>query len=194
MVQGFQVDPDALRLTAKGINTIIEELNNVGATGMGLSGAGEAGTGFFLISLTNMQAGHPDVAAALSEFCHRWSWEINQLIDGANKIATDLNLDAGDYRDAEHYLAGVAKTLTRDAIGDPYATDRAEDQTWAQVTHYGPDLTPADAIDHTGQVWSRVEHEAVQAWSKPWERYLPDPPHDDGSNTGAAHSPPGAGR
>lgn len=69
VADSYQVDPDALNNTAKGIKDAIAELQK-----LGISESGEVGRGFSNVSLTGMQVGNPGLQGALDGFCERWSW------------------------------------------------------------------------------------------------------------------------
>src|ERR1700759_2718374 len=107
MAGGFSVDRAALNETARGINESIAALN-----GLGLDETAEVGRGFSGLSLSGLQAGDGDLAAAFGGFCDRWSWGVRSLVQDGNQFAGRLGLTAGIYADTEQYLTGVAKNRT----------------------------------------------------------------------------------
>ncbi|MFJ8041045.1 hypothetical protein ACIRBX_11130 [Kitasatospora sp. NPDC096147] len=113
----YQVDPQALKLAADGIDHAIEELRS-----LGIEEAALVGRGFGDISLTGLEIGHPALQSVFEEFCDRWSWGVRALIQDGNEIARRLNLSAGLYAEQEEYVSGVAKELTNAALGNPNLT------------------------------------------------------------------------
>lgn len=125
----YEVDPQALKLAADGIDHAIEELRTLGIEQSAL-----VGRGFGDISLTGLEIGHPELQSVFEEFCDRWSWGVRALIHDGNEIARRLHLSAGIYHEQEEYVSGAAKELTNAALGNPNLTgeDLAK-KSWGEV-------------------------------------------------------------
>ncbi|WP_457033769.1 hypothetical protein [Kitasatospora sp. P5_F3] len=129
----YEVDPQALRLAADGIDHAIEE-------------AALVGRGFGDLSLTGLEIGHPELQSVFEEFCDRWSWGVRALIQDGNEIARRLHLSAGIYHEQEEYVSGAAKELTNAALGNPNLTgDELEKMSWGQVLSDNPFTQVRDA-------------------------------------------------
>ena len=158
MADGFSVDRGALSQAAHGINDTIGALK-----GFGLDETAEVGRGFSGLSLSGLQAGHPDLATALGGFCDRWSWGVRTLIQDGSQFAARLDLSAGIYYDTEQYLTGVAKNVAVAVAGNPHLSDeQAAQASWSQ-----------DAVGLTGAPtpgggasWAEVGQQARQQWTQ----------------------------
>ena len=158
MADGFTVDRAALSETARGINETITALK-----GLGLDETAEVGRGFSGVSLSGLQAGHPDLAAAFGGFCDRWSWGVRSLVQDGSQFAARLGLSAGIYADTEQYLTGVAKNVTVALAGDPHLTDgQAASASWSEDAA-GVTGTQTPEGDLT---WSQVAGQAGQQWKQ----------------------------
>jgi hypothetical protein len=112
---GYQVDPEALKLAAEGINGAISELKS-----LGIEESGEVGRGFSNVELTGMQLGNAGLRGDFDAFCERWSWGVRTLVQDGNEIAKRLGLSAGIYYDQEQYTEGTLKDVVNAATGNPY--------------------------------------------------------------------------
>jgi hypothetical protein len=147
MADGYQVDPSALGAVARGINDVIAELDTVGGVA-----TGGMGRGFTGVTPDPGQLGHGGAHSALAEFCLRWGVAVRGLVEQGNDIAGRLDLSAGAYHDHERYLAGVLKSVSFAAVGDPHATRPAEDRDWSELgdeagTLLHPDISPRTMPD-----------------------------------------------
>lgn len=125
----YQVDPQALKLAADGINHSIDELKSIG-----IVETAEVGRGFENLKLTGMEIGHPDLQGILDEFCERWGWGVRAMIQDGNQFAERLNLSAGLYHDQEQYVSGVAKDVYSAAMGNPNLTqEEVEGRSWGDT-------------------------------------------------------------
>jgi hypothetical protein len=166
MADGFTVDRAALSETARGINETITALK-----GLGLDETAEVGRGFSGVSLSGLQAGHPDLAAAFGGFCDRWSWGVRSLVQDGNQFAARLGLSAGIYASTEQYLTGVAKNVTVAVAGDPHLSEgQAAQASWSQDAALasgeqtpGGRTTWAQAGDQASQQWSAVGRDELKA-------------------------------
>ncbi|MFI5528152.1 hypothetical protein ACIA8O_06280 [Kitasatospora sp. NPDC051853] len=140
-MSSYQVDPQALKLAADGIDHAIEELRS-----LGIEEAALVGRGFGDISLTGLEIGHPQLQSVFEEFCDRWSWGVRALIQDGNEIARRLNLSAGLYAEQEEYVTGVAKELTNAALGNPNLTgEDLEKMSYREVLADNPFTQVRDA-------------------------------------------------
>jgi len=131
---GYQVDPDALKETAAGIEGAIDALK-----GLGLGQSGEIGRGFSGLELTGIQASSGDLKSAFDAFCERWSWGVRTLVQDGDEIATRLGLSAGLYYDQEQYVQGALKDTVNAAFGNPdQAQSVTESKSWGQVWSDNP--------------------------------------------------------
>lgn len=156
MSAGYQVNPDALKETGKGINDAINELKSIG-----IAESGEIGRGFSNISLSGMQVGHEGLQQAFDDFCERWSWGVRTLVQDGNEIAQRLHLAAGEYHDLEQYGAGVFKDLAGDLVADPHKTDEQfEKGSWGDIGH---DANPLNA-DYSAASFKKLGTDASKTW------------------------------
>jgi hypothetical protein len=158
MADGFSVDRAALSETAQGINNTIGTLK-----GLGLDQTAEVGRGFSGLSLSGLQAGDADLAAAFGGFCDRWSWGVRSLVQDGNQFAARLGLSAGVYAGTEQYLTGVAKNVTVALTGDPHLTDgQAAQASWSQdAAAISGAQTPG-----SGTTWAQAGQQADQQWTQ----------------------------
>ncbi|WP_431675989.1 type VII secretion target [Kitasatospora sp. KL5] len=167
----FRVDPEALRLTAKGINDAIAELEGVG----GASGAG-VGRGFDGLELTHAQIGAPNCKAAFDEFCERWQWMVRGLVQTGNEIADKLDLSAGIYHEQEQYLSGTMKDVVTAAMGNPNLTqEQVEGRSWRQTLADNPASQIAGA-DYSAQSFEQAAQHSYGTWKGVEADYLESNP------------------
>ncbi|MGK4584396.1 hypothetical protein [Kitasatospora sp. HPMI-4] len=157
MAGGYQVDPEALKLTAAGINDAIAELKSIG-----MAEGAEVGRGFTELELTGMQLGNQDVKKAFDEFCERWSWGVRALVQAGNEIADKLHLSAGIYHDQEQYVSGVAKDVANAALGDPNLTrEQVEGRSWGKTLSDNPYTQVRDADYSAKSFQDQAVHSAA---------------------------------
>jgi hypothetical protein len=157
MAGGFSVDRAALNDTAQGINDSIAALKD-----LGLDETAEVGRGFSGVSLSGLQAGDADLAAAFGGFCDRWSWGVRSLVQDGDQFAQRLGLTAGIYAGTEQYLTGVAKNVTVAVAGDPHLSDgQAAQASWSQDATA---VTGAPAPG-SGTTWAQAGQQARQQWA-----------------------------
>jgi hypothetical protein len=157
MAGGFSVDRAALNETAQGINDSIATLK-----GLGLDETAEVGRGFSGVSLSGLQAGDGDLAAAFGGFCDRWSWGVRSLVQDGDQFAERLGLTAGIYADTEQYLTAVAKNVTVAVTGDPHLSDgQAAQESWSQDAA-GVTGAPTPG---GGTTWAQTGQQARQQWA-----------------------------
>ncbi|MFD0263538.1 hypothetical protein ACFVH7_35295 [Kitasatospora indigofera] len=155
----YQVDPQALKLTAKGINDAIGELKAVGFA----EGAG-AGRGFTGLELSGMEISTPDCKDALDEFCERWQWMVRALVQQGNEIAQKLDLSAGIYQDQENYVSGALKDVVSAAMGNPNLTqEQVEGRSWGQ-TFADNQYTQARDADYSAKSFQEAAVHSEATW------------------------------
>ncbi len=163
MAGSYQVDPEALRLAAAGINDAVGELKSIG-----MVEEAEAGRGFTDLELSGLQIGHPELKKVFDEFCERWSWGVRGLVQTGTDIAEKLHLSAGLYHDQEQYVSGTLKDVTNAAIGNPNLTrEQVEGQSWDRTLADNPYTQIRDAdysaksfqagAVHTASTWKGEE-------------------------------------
>lgn len=159
MAGSYQVDPQALKQTASGINDTISELKSIGI----VEGA-EAGRGFSNLELSGLQIGHPRVKSAFDEFCERWSWMVHGLVRQGNSIAEKLHLSAGIYHDQEQYVSGMTKDVVNAAMGNPNLTeDQVEKQSWGK-TLSDNDVTQIAHADYSAKSFQAGAMHSAATW------------------------------
>ncbi|MCX4747431.1 hypothetical protein OG455_18210 [Kitasatospora sp. NBC_01287] len=160
MADSYEVNPDALKATAKGINDAIAELRT-----LGIDESAEGGRGFSEIALTGMQVGNPGLQSALDDFCERWSWGVRTLVHDGNEIAQRLGLSAGMYYDQEQYASGMLKDVVSAAMGDPDLTqDQVESRSWGQTWSDNEYAQVRDA-DYSAGSFEKAAANSRAAWS-----------------------------
>lgn len=101
MVDGFQVDLNALVAAANGVNGVINDLQNNKVSDIGGH---------------DTDYGDDDLAGTMSDFCERWEIGVEHLTNDAKEVAQRLALSAVAYAKAEKtvvaHLAGVMKSAT----------------------------------------------------------------------------------
>ncbi|MFE9421615.1 hypothetical protein ACFYNO_01490 [Kitasatospora sp. NPDC006697] len=160
MADSYEVDPNALNDTAKGIKEAIAELQK-----LGFSEGGEVGRGFSDIALTGMQVGNGDLQGALDAFCERWGWGVRRLVHDGNDIALKLGLSAGMYYDQEQYVSGAAKDVANAALmGNPNLTQKQiEGQSWNTVASDNL-VTEVQNADYSGKSFDQAMLDSRAAW------------------------------
>ncbi|MFF3911678.1 hypothetical protein ACFYZJ_38440 [Streptomyces sp. NPDC001848] len=179
MSEGYQVDPDALRMAAKGINEAIDELKS-----LGIDESGEIGRGFSNIELTGMELGDAGLRSAFDAFCERWSWGVRTLVHDGNEIALRLGLSAGLYHDQEQYVEKMLKDVVNAGMGNPDLTqEQVEAQSWGKTLSDNSfnDFRHADwseksieeAAQHSAQTW-KAEGRDVMDGPMGWRKQVAD--------------------
>lgn len=157
---GYSVSPDLLHQTAQGINDTIGELKSVG-----MGEAADAGLGFTQLQLRGMQVGHQGLQQAFQQFCDRWSWGVQTLVQDGNHIAQQLHLSAGSYNDMEEYASGALKDVVSDMMGNPHLTDdQVEQKSWGQVAADNP-VNQVTHPDFSAESWEKTSNDAGQTWN-----------------------------
>ncbi|GAA2741371.1 hypothetical protein [Kitasatospora cinereorecta] len=155
----YQVDPQALKAAADGINHSIEELKSIG-----IVETAEVGRGFDNLKMTNLEIGSPDLQSVFDEFCERWAWGVRAMIQDGNQFAERLHLSAGLYHDQEEYVSGVAKDLYSAAMGNPnLSQEDVEKRSWDQTLKDNPISQVAHA-DYSAKSFEAAAVHSDAAW------------------------------
>jgi hypothetical protein len=161
MIDGYQVDPQALQETAKGINDAIAELKTLGFVGEAMEGRG-----FGNIILGSDQLGHPGLASSFSDFTDRWGWGVRALIQDGNEIARRLGLSAGMYWEQEQYTEGALKDAVTSAMGNPHLTDeQAEQRSWSQTMSDNPVNDDLLHADYSAESSRQANADIAKTWT-----------------------------
>ncbi|ARF57085.1 hypothetical protein [Streptomyces gilvosporeus] len=167
-VEGYELDPDALKQVTKGIHDAIAELKD-----FGFDINAQLGQGFDKLALSGMEAGHADVSSVFESFCERWGWGVRQLIHEADEFARRLDLTAGLYHEQEQYVSTTMKVGANALLmGDPTMTaEQLKHRTWKQV---GEDnaVTQFDSADYDPT--SAKSQEAMGGLSEAWDQTKQD--------------------
>ncbi|MET8853862.1 hypothetical protein [Amycolatopsis sp. NPDC004625] len=156
MTDGYEVTPEILKRTAKGINDIIAELKD-----LGIAESGEIGRGFSQLELRGMQVGDRALETQFAEFCERWTWGVRSLVQDGNQFASMLHLAAGEYHDAEQYAIGVLKDATGSLAGDPHKTDdQIEQESFGDIAGQA---NPVNG-DYSAASFEKLGSDASQTW------------------------------
>ncbi len=156
MTGGYEVTPELLKQTAKGINDTIAELQK-----LGIAESGEIGRGFSQLALHGMQVGNQRLEQDFGEFCERWAWGVRTLVQDGNQFAATLHLAAGEYHDAEQYAIGVLKDVTGSLVGDPHKTDeQIEKESFGDIADQGNPLN----ADYSGKSFEQLGSDASYTW------------------------------
>ncbi|SUA31691.1 Uncharacterised protein [Mycolicibacterium fortuitum] len=163
-VKVLGVDPATLKKAADGINGVISGISG-GAFG---SYQGQLGRGFEELSITGLEASHPDAKSGFDNFTHRWEWGTRALIVAANDIGEALDLGAGRYELQEKYYNDAAKDMVNDLAGDPsLQKESVKDEHGNIVVRGTDDMGWGEMVDYnvnrlTHPDWSAESFEAVQ--------------------------------
>jgi hypothetical protein len=175
------VDPNALRQAAEGINGVISKLSG-GVMG---SYTGQLGRGFDDLALTGEQMSHPDAKAGMDNFVQRWEWGTRALVSKASDIGHALHMGAGMIEKQDQYFNNAGKGMVNDLVGDPslqsqttYNPDGSvaavgtDDMSWGQMVNHNlnqlahPDWSAQsfrDALPQLQNSWNVVQQNAGQA-------------------------------
>ena len=156
---GYEVDPESLAQSSKGINGDIEELRDHGVVG-----TGDVGRGFSQLGLSGMDVGHAGLKGAFDEFCTRWSWGVRTLVQDGNEIAVRVGLNAGKYALMEQYGKDLMKQLYVDAAGNPHMTDDQATQTsWSDL------MAQSTSVDYSTKSFDDATDRMGDSWKDTWE-------------------------
>lgn len=153
----LNLDPQALVDAARGIDTVIGELADLGT-----AGSGQAGRGFSLLSLSGLQVGHTGLKEEFDEFCDRWSWGVRALVQDGQRLSEGLALNAGTMHHIDEHVATVFRGVAVDLAGDPrLSDDEAEARSWGDLADSAADAdwsqdSFTDAYDESTQTWDDV--------------------------------------
>ncbi|AJT61758.1 hypothetical protein T261_0065 [Streptomyces lydicus] len=167
-VEGYELDPDALKQVTRGIHDAIAELKE-----LGFDSSAQLGQGFDKLALSGMEAGHADVSSVFESFCERWGWGVRLLIHEADEFARRLDLTAGLYHEQEQYVSTTLKVGTNALLmGDPTMTaEQLQHKTWSQV---GADNAFTQFDDADWDPGSARSRKAFDEMSQAWDQTVED--------------------
>ncbi|WP_329197493.1 MULTISPECIES: hypothetical protein [unclassified Streptomyces] len=156
----LEMDPVAVKNITAGLRGAIAELRefapDAGAT---------VGAGLEKLTLTGMEAGHPDVTAVFHDLCTRWDWGVRALVEEVSGLTAALNISAGMIWEEDQYRRGTFKVAANSVIGNPHADeDTAERTSWDEIKAPFRHETPEEAQkarDEFGQQWEQAKRDAV---------------------------------
>ncbi|MFE4977712.1 hypothetical protein ACFRAR_37105 [Kitasatospora sp. NPDC056651] len=161
MGEGYQADPEALRLVADGLNGVIAELKSIG-----IAGVAEGGRGFTELELGGMDAGESGLSSTFGEFCERWNWAVRSLVVKGSNMAGKIGLAAGTYHEQERYANGLMKDVVAGAMGNPHLTEeQVEHESWSQVWGDNP-ISDIMHPDYSGKSFDKAGEDIKQQWQK----------------------------
>ncbi|MGW2587297.1 hypothetical protein ACWCYZ_39520 [Streptomyces virginiae] len=136
----IEVSPSAVAAVQNGLRAAIAELRESGDA----AGASQ-GAGFSELSMTGMEAGHPQLATAFENFCELWEWGVRALIQDASALAGNLGIVAGTVWEEDRYIEGSFKVAANAVVGNPYASeDDVQKKGWGDIfdaDDYKPDYS-----------------------------------------------------
>ncbi|THA56362.1 hypothetical protein [Streptomyces sp. A1136] len=156
----LEMDPVAVKNLTDGLRGAIAELRefapDAGAT---------VGAGLEKLTLTGMEAGHPDVTAVFHDLCTRWDWGVRALVEEVSGLTAALNISAGMIWEEDQYRRGTFKVAANSLIGDPHADeDTVENTSWDEIKAPFGQETPEEARkarDEFRQQWEQAKRDAV---------------------------------
>ncbi|MFD5464805.1 hypothetical protein ACFWIQ_18560 [Kitasatospora sp. NPDC127059] len=161
MGEGYQADPEALKLVADGLTGVIAELKSIGIAGMA-----EGGSGFTELELGGMDAGDSELSVTFGEFCERWSWAVRSLVVKGSDMANRVGLAAGTYYEQEQYASGLSKDVVAGVFGNPHLTEeQVEHRSWSQTWADNP-INDIMHPDYSGESFDKAEVDIKQQWKK----------------------------
>lgn len=170
-MDGYGVDPAALKATEHGIDSAMQELKSIGFSG----GQAETGNGFDNVALSSLKVGNAALNSAFDAFCERWSWGVRTLMQDGSEFAVRLGLAAGYYHEVNNYGVGLLKDVTNDLVGNPHLSDeQAAKQSFQSTISAAlhPDFSRAsveNAGHHMGATWKnegRSLMDGPNGWGK----------------------------
>ncbi|MFI9156677.1 hypothetical protein [Kitasatospora aureofaciens] len=170
MGEGYQADPEALKLVADGLTGVIAELKSIG-----IAGIAEGGNGFSELELGGMEAGDFELSTTFGEFCERWSWAVRSLVVKGSDMASKVGLAAGTYYEQEQYASGLGKDVVAGVMGNPHLTEeQVEHESWSQVWGDNP-INDIMHPDYSGKSFDKAEADIEQQWQKAAQDALQKP-------------------
>ncbi|MFJ6719508.1 hypothetical protein [Streptomyces sp. NPDC091259] len=156
----LEMDPVAVKNLTDGLRGAIAELRefapDAGAT---------VGAGLEKLTLTGMEAGHPDVTAVFHDLCTRWDWGVRALVEEVSGLTAALNISAGMIWEEDQYRRGTFKVAANSLIGDPHADeDTVENTSWDEIKAPFGQETPEEARKARAefrQQWEQAKRDAV---------------------------------
>jgi len=111
---GYQVDPDALAVTAQGVQSVLDELGQ-----LGLNGAQASGSPVTNLALSADAAGDELVSAILGELLDRAHYVFRDLLRNAEQIVTRLQTNRTHYQQVEQDITAKFAEMGNALLGGP---------------------------------------------------------------------------
>lgn len=122
-MNGFRVDLEALRSAERGVQDLVDELNEMGGGGASEAGKGADGRGLseYLSSgeLSVDKVGHARLAGELFGFLDKWGSGVKYLVEDGVKTAEALSDTRSTYEKAEAEAVTALKRAAFVALGNP---------------------------------------------------------------------------
>ncbi|RJQ69484.1 hypothetical protein D5S17_30300 [Pseudonocardiaceae bacterium YIM PH 21723] len=132
----YGLDPQQLEAAAKGYDSALEALGEIG---FGHTAA--AGRGITNLKVSRADMGHEGMTGALDGFCERWEWGVRALIREGEELRDGLLETKTTYELAEQTANRLLKRAAHDAFGNPMGdSEKAMDRSWKDI---GNDAAPA---------------------------------------------------
>jgi hypothetical protein len=111
---GFEVDPGALRVTAEGVQGVLDELGRLGMNGQQASGSPVTA-----LKLSSADVGDDLIATTLGTLLDRAHYVYRELIGNAEQTVHRLTTNATHYEDVENQIVAKFQDLRAAVIGAP---------------------------------------------------------------------------
>lgn len=144
---GFGVDLEALQAASEGVQSAVDELNDMGGWTAGSTNQGADGHGLMDgIQAALQDIGHDELTQAINEFGKRWNWGIRMMVDEAVSTTEALTDTRSTYQQAEDAVVGFLKDSAQWAV-DPMADGSASEGSWGELGQETLDKTFRDPGD-----------------------------------------------
>lgn len=113
-MNGFQVDPAALSVTAEGVQGVVDELGQLGMDGEQTSGSPVTN-----LDLSKEQSGDDLVSIILGQLLDRAHYVLRDLLRNAQHMVLRLETNRTHYQQVEHDVAAKFNALGEALMGGP---------------------------------------------------------------------------
>jgi hypothetical protein len=113
-VTGFQVHPDALAVTAEGVQGVLDELGRLGVNGEQLSGSPVTN-----LALSTDDAGDQLVSVLLGQLLDRAHYVFRDLLGNTELLVSRLQFTRTHYQQIEHAITSKFTELGNALMGAP---------------------------------------------------------------------------
>lgn len=108
-MSGYTVDLGALRVTAQGIQSVLDELGD-----LGMNGEQESGSPIEDVSLSAADAGSAAVAMLVAGALQQAHYALRTALHNGNELVAFLHQAAGSYQTVENQVGEMFTTIHRD--------------------------------------------------------------------------------